>query len=93
MGGRGGVGIGGGWEAGGGLHRPIGLFGVAMRPRSASHRPRHNWRALKTSHQHRGEYQTHTSHLVPSMGPIVSVMTLHGRQNQLYKSRPVSLAQ
>ena len=30
---------GGGWEAGGGLHRPIGLFGVAMSPRSASHRP------------------------------------------------------
>ena len=25
---------GGGWEAGGGLHRPIGLFGVAMSPRS-----------------------------------------------------------
>ena len=29
----------GGWEAGGGLHRPIGLFGVAMSPRSASYRP------------------------------------------------------
>ena len=28
------------------------------------------------SRQHRGEYQTHTSHLVPSMGPIVSVVTL-----------------
>ena len=38
---------GGGWEAGGGLHRPTGLFGVAMSPRSASHRPRHDWRALK----------------------------------------------
>ena len=25
-----GVGGWGGWEAGGGLHRPIGLFGVAM---------------------------------------------------------------
>ena len=45
------------------------------------------------SQQHRGEYQTHASHVVPSMGPIVSVVTLHGRQNQLYKSRPVSLAQ
>ena len=42
----GGVGVGGGWEAGGGLHRPTGLFGVAMSPRSASHRPRHDWRAL-----------------------------------------------
>ena len=31
----------GGWvggEAGGGLHQPIGLFGVAMSPRSANHR-------------------------------------------------------
>ena len=76
---------GGGWEAGGGLHRPNGPFGVAMSPRSASHRPRHDWRALRdvSPTQHRGEYQTHTSHLVPSMGPIVSVVTLHGRQNQL----------
>ena len=46
MGGGGGVG-GGGWEAGGGLHRPTGLFGVAMSPRSASHRPRHDWRVLR----------------------------------------------
>ena len=43
----GGVGGGGGWEAGGGLHRPTGPFGVAMSPRSASHRPRHDWRALR----------------------------------------------
>ena len=35
------------------------------------------------SHQHMDEYQTHTCHLVPSMGPIVSVVTLYGRQNQL----------
>ena len=28
-------------------NRPTGLFGVAMSPRSASHRPRHNWRALR----------------------------------------------
>ena len=41
------VGGGGGWEAGGGLHRPTGLFGVAMSPRSASHRPRQDWRALR----------------------------------------------
>ena len=38
---------GGGWEAGGGLYLPIGLFGVAMSPRSASHRPRQDWRALR----------------------------------------------
>ena len=30
-----------------------------------------------------GKYQTHTSHLVPSMGPIVSVVTSHGQQNPL----------
>ena len=29
---------GGGWEAGGGLYHPIGLFGVAMSPKSARHR-------------------------------------------------------
>ena len=37
----------GGWEAGGGLHHPIGLFRVAMSPRSVSHRPRQDWRALR----------------------------------------------
>ena len=35
------------------------------------------------SHQHRGEHQIDAFHLVPSMGPIVSVVTLHGWQNQL----------
>ena len=42
-----GVGGGGGWDAGGGLNLPIGLFGVAMSLRSASHRPRQDWRALR----------------------------------------------
>ena len=42
----GGVGGGGRWEAGGGLYLPIGLFGVAMSPRSTSHRPRQDWRAI-----------------------------------------------
>ena len=42
--GWGGVGGGGWWEVGGGLYLPI---GVAMSPRSASHRPRQNWRALR----------------------------------------------
>ena len=41
------MGGGGRWEAGGGLHHPIGLFGVAMSPRSVSHRPRQDWRALR----------------------------------------------
>ena len=43
MGGRGW----GGWEAGGRLYPSIGLFGVAMSPRSASHRPKQDWRALR----------------------------------------------
>ena len=38
--GEGGVSGGGEWEAGGRLYFTIGLFGVAMSPRSASHRPR-----------------------------------------------------
>ena len=38
---------GGRWEAGGGLYLPIGLFGLAMSPKSASHRPRQDWRALR----------------------------------------------
>ena len=41
------VGGGGGWEAGGRLYPPIGPFGVAMSPRSASHGPREDWRALR----------------------------------------------
>ena len=43
----GGVGGGSGWEARGRLYLPTGLFGVAMIPRSASHRPRQDWRALR----------------------------------------------
>ena len=35
------MGGGGGWDAGGGLNPPLGLFGLAMSPRSASHRPKH----------------------------------------------------
>ena len=77
------MGGGGGWEAGSGLYPPIGLFGVVMSPRSVSHRPRQDWRALRDVSPTQGEYQTHTSHLVPSMGSIVSVVTLHCRQNQL----------
>ena len=31
----------GGWEAGGGLNPPLGLFGLATGPRSAIYRPKH----------------------------------------------------
>ena len=41
------MGGGGGWEAGGGLYLSNGLFGVAMSPRSASHRPRQDWKTLR----------------------------------------------
>ena len=44
---RGKLGWVGGWEAGSGLYLTIGMFGVAMSPRSASHRPRQDWRALR----------------------------------------------
>ena len=39
-GGRGGAGGGSRWEAGGELNPPLGLFGLAMFPRSASHSPK-----------------------------------------------------
>ena len=41
MGERDRVGGGEGWAAGAGLYPLLGLFEVAMSPRSASHRPRH----------------------------------------------------
>ena len=34
-----GLGDGGGWEVEGGLYPPLGIFGLAMSPRSASYRP------------------------------------------------------
>ena len=40
MSGGGGAGGRSRWEAGGGLNFPLGLFGLAMGPRSASHRPK-----------------------------------------------------
>ena len=39
--GGGGLGNGGGWVAGGVLNPLLGLFGLSMSPRSASHRPKH----------------------------------------------------
>ena len=38
----GGAGGGCGWEAGGGLNHPLVLFGLAMSPRNASHRPKYS---------------------------------------------------
>ena len=53
------MGGGGGWEARGGLKLPLGPFGLAMGPRSASHRPKHARTAQETSPHHWGEFQTH----------------------------------
>ena len=46
----GGVGGGGGWEAGGGLKLATGLFGSSMCSRSAGHKPRQTWMAKETCH-------------------------------------------
>ena len=51
-----GVGGGGGWETGGGLYPPIGMFGVAMSLRSASHR-------------HYGRFSNIQSHIGSSTDP------------------------
>ena len=39
--GGGGAGVGVGWEAGGRLNLPLGVFGLAMGPRSSNHSPKH----------------------------------------------------
>ena len=43
-----------------------------MGPRSASHMPKHA--QMAGIRDQWGEFQTHTFHVVPSMGPIISVM-------------------
>ena len=70
----------GGWDAGDGLYLLMGLFRVSMSPRIASHRSRQP-REAKRHITNTGV--THISYLMPSMGPIVSVVTLHGWQNLL----------
>ena len=78
VGGGGGWAARGGWAAGGRLYLPIGLFGVAMGPRSAIVIGPESLRDVSLTHRY-----PCTFHLVPSMGPIASVVTLHGRQNPL----------
>ena len=50
---------------------------------AASCRPIHAQRAKETSHYHWGEFQTHTFHVVPSMGLTASVVNLHSLKNSL----------
>ena len=73
---------GGWWEAGGRLNLPLGLFGLAMSPRSASHGPKINmlrWpkRRLPITGVNFRPY------VVLSMGPIVSVVNLQSCQNSI----------
>ena len=74
---------GGGVGGGGGLSLPIGLFGVAMSPRSVCHRPRQDWRALRDVSTNTGVNIRPISPISALHGPIVTVVTLHGWQNQL----------
>ena len=68
------------WAAGGGLFPLLGMFGLAMTPRSASHRP-NKLRGPKSHLTTTGKI--HAFHVVSSMGPIVSIVTLYGWQNLL----------
>ena len=63
-----GGGGGSGWEAGGGLYLPIELFGVSVSQRSASHRPRQAWRALRDVSLTQGW----------KLGPYLPSSVLHG---------------
>ena len=67
---------------------------IAMSLRSARHKTKYAYRQSNTFHYHWGQFQAHTFHVVPSMGPIVSVINLQDQeqQNSLKKSRPVSQA-
>ena len=77
------VGGGEGWATRGRLKPLLGLFRLAMSPRSTSHRPRHIQRAYEMSYHHWGEFETHAFHVVACMGPTTSIVNLHGRKNQL----------
>ena len=66
----------GGWSARGGLYILLGLFRVAMSPRNASDLRDISLTLRVVSDQY-------LPSIVPSIGSIVSVMTLHGWQNSL----------
>ena len=53
------MGGGRGWAAKGRLKLLLGLFGLAMSPRSARHKPKHTQRVREMSHYHRVEFQTY----------------------------------
>ena len=82
------MGGGGRRAARGGLQLSTGLFGGSMCLRSAiySHKPMQTslegLRDVCVTNTGATIRPTYTSHLVPSTGPIIPVMTSHGRQNQ-----------
>ena len=86
----GGGGVDGGdeWEARGGLYLRNGLFEIAMSPRSANHRPKQDWKALRDVSPTQGLNirSIYIPPIPPSMGPIVSVVTLHGWQKHSRKA-------
>ena len=78
-GGRGEVSSEGRWAARGRLKPPLELFRPTMSKRSASHGPKTHSEGLRDILLlYWGEFQTQTFHVVPSMGPIVSNVNLHG---------------
>ena len=66
-----GVGGGGRWAARDEFCLLLGLLGLAMSIKSASHRPKHAYRAYETSYYHWDQFWNHAFHVVPSMGYIV----------------------
>ena len=74
VGGGGGVDGGGGWEAGGRLYPPLGPFGLIISPRSAQT----CLDDLRDVSLPLVSISDPYLHVVPSMGPIVTVVTLHG---------------
>ena len=66
------------YTAGGRLYPLLRLFGLAMSPRNAIHRPKYA-REPKSCLTNTGVI----FRPVPSIGSIVLVMALHGRQNLL----------
>ena len=63
---------------------------IAMILRSASIGPNMHRQPIEMSHNHWCQFQMNAFNVVPSMGPIVSVMNLHHQQTHSRKEDPVS---
>ena len=69
--------------AGDRLNPSLGVLGLAMGPKSASHLSTHDWMAQEMSHYHWCQFETSAFHVEPSMGPTVSDLNLNDWQNLL----------